>query len=73
MIHELSVLIQGFTCIIITLFVLLVHVLFAPKIVFINFNDSFLFKMIAIEILAYFENIDQLYDIQTYGSELQIL
>ena len=57
MIHELSVLIQGFACIIITLLVLIVHVPFPSNMVFINIYDSFLFKMIVIETLTYFERI----------------
>ena len=57
MIHELSVLIQGFACIIITLLVLIVHVPFPSNMVYINIYDSFLFKMIVIETLTYFERI----------------
>ena len=52
MIHELSVLIQGCACIIITLLVLIVHVPFPSNMVYINIYDSF-FKMIVIETLTY--------------------
>ena len=57
MIHELSVLIQRFTCIIITLLVLIVHVPFHPIWFILIFMIHFLFKMIVVETLTYFERI----------------